>query len=106
MAAEIFRINPGKAFSGTLGPTLLNVIENLNQSFAQLLLLRAAIIQQEDDNSGTDTAFVTPAATFGFVGPDGLTLSSTVAHQAFTEIDSMQNTCAAALQQMCARFKQ
>ncbi len=106
MAATIFRINPSKAFSGTLGPQLLNAIENLNQSFAQLLLLRAALIQQKDGSAGDDTDYVTPAAIFGFVGSDGLTLSSTTAHAAFSEIDSMVAACTASLQQMAARFKQ
>ena len=105
MAAEIFRVIPSKAFSGTLGPQLLNVVENLNQSFAQLLLLRAAMIQEKDGTAGDDTDWVTAAATFGFVDSGG-NLSSAVAHAAFNEIDSMQNTCGASLQQMCARFRQ
>jgi hypothetical protein len=105
MAAETFRVKPSAAFSPTLGPQLLNTLENINQSFAQLQLIRLAMIQQQDDGSGTDSAFVTPASMFGFVDSGG-SLSSTVAHQAFSEIDSFVSNGAAALQQCCARFKQ
>jgi hypothetical protein len=105
MAAQIFRIKPGLAFSPILGPQLLNVIENLNASFSTLLNLRAALIQEKDSALGTDPDYVTPAAIFGFVDGTGA-LSSAVAHLAFTEIDTFVTTAQASLQQMCARFKQ
>lgn len=108
MSAQIFRVNPSKAFSGTLGPQLLNAIENLNQSYAVLLTLRAAMIQQKDANTGgdPDSDYATIAATFGFVGSDGTTLSNAVAHQAFLEIDSMVGNGGPSLTQLAARFKQ
>jgi hypothetical protein len=105
MAAAVYRIDPSKAKSTVLGPQLLNAIEQINQAYAVLLTHRAAMIQQEDGSTGTDTDFVTPAGQWGFVdGNDSI--SSTVAHTAFTAIDSFVTGHGAGLQQMCAQFKQ
>jgi hypothetical protein len=88
-----------------MGQELLAAIEQLSNGFAWYLRLRAAIIQEQDDVTGTDTAFVTPAKQFGFVDAAGA-LSSAVAHAAFTELDAFNTTCASALTQLCARLKQ
>lgn len=106
MAAVIYRINSSKAFSPTMGQALLNVIENLNQSYAQLLLLRAAMIQERDASSGAASDWATMAGVFGFVGSDGATIDNPTAQAAFAAIDTVNTTCTAALQQMCAQFKQ
>lgn len=105
MAAANFRVDASKATSGVMGPGLLNIIETLNQAFAQLLLYRAAMIQQRDASNGVPADWLTMSGIFGFVDNTDA-ISDTVGQAAFAAIDSMQSTCAASLQQMCAQFKQ
>jgi hypothetical protein len=106
MAAQTYRIDLAKANYANLAGQLLNVLENLNQSFVQLQLIRAAMIQQRDSSLGTSADWVTMSQCFGFVDPVLDTISSTIAMSAFTAIDSMNTTCASSLQQTCAQFKQ
>jgi len=105
MAAANFRIDLTKAISPNVAGQLLNVLENINQSFAQLLTIRAAMIQQKDGTSGTASDWVTMSTLFGFVDNTD-TISSTVAMNAFTAIDSFNTSGGPSLTQCCAQFKQ
>lgn len=80
-------------------------MEMLSQSYATARRISNAMIQQRDDPSGTDTAYVTPSQVYGFVDAND-TLSPAVARQAFLELDSMIQAIGPALEQAASRFKQ
>lgn len=105
MAAQNFRIDLAKAVSPNIAGQLLNTLETINQAFAQLLTIRAAMIQEKDGTSGTATDWVTVSNMFGFVDNTDA-ISSTVAMNAFTAIDTFNTSGGPSLQQCCAQFKQ
>ena len=101
MASSLYRVQR----TSTPGTDLLVTLNVINEAFAKLKLLRAAMIQQKDGSAGTAADYVTPAAVFGFVDSDNA-LSSTVAKAAFEELDSFVSNGGPSLEQCCARFKQ
>lgn len=101
MASSMYRVQR----TSTPGTDLLVTLNTINEAFAKLKLLRAAMVQQKDGSAGNATDYVTPAAVFGFVDGNGA-VSSTVAKAAFEEIDSFVGNGGPSLEQCCARFKQ
>ena len=66
MASSLYRVQR----TSTPGTDLLVTLNVINEAFAKLKLLRAAMIQQKDGSAGTAADYVTPAAVFGFVDSD------------------------------------
>jgi len=107
MAANNFKVNPQVALSMTSATRLLNLLDQINRSFAELKLERLAMIQQKDGTAGDETDWVTMSKMYGFVTiatPN--TPSEVVAEAAFAELDSFVGNAAASLEQCCARFHQ
>lgn len=104
MAANLYRIK--QASRPAVGQELLDVLSQINDAFARLKLIRLAMIQEEDDANNNDASFTTVANQFGFVASDGTTITPSVAHAAFLEIDSFVSNGGPSLEQCCARFKQ
>lgn len=107
MAAVLYYMK-GSAGGGNptaLGQDYLDAVRAFADAFNRLGQHRAAMIQQQDDNSGTASDSVTRGNVYGFTDNAG-TVSSTTAHAAFAELDSMYSNDSAAILQFCARFKQ
>jgi hypothetical protein len=104
MASNLYRVRTGTTAT-PMGRELLDTLEQIGDAFARLQRLFAAMTQERDGNAGNDTDFVTPAAVFGFTDASD-TLSSSVAHNAYEEINAFVGNGGPSLQQCCARLKQ
>jgi hypothetical protein len=104
MPTNLYRVRAGA--TGTVsGRELLDTLEALGDAYARVRRILNAMSQQQDGASGTDSDFVTPAATYGFVDAQDV-LSPSTAHQAYLELNAFLASSGPALEQCCSRFKQ
>jgi hypothetical protein len=104
MPTNLYRVRTGA--TGTVsGRELLDTMETLGDAYARIRRIFDAMSQQQDGATGTDSDFVTPAATYGFIDAQDV-LSSPTAHQAYLEINAFLASSGPALEQCCSRFKQ
>ena|ERR1051325_3729171 len=103
MAAAVY---PVKVPQSQQAAELLQLLATINDTYARLLTVRAAMIQEKDGSAGNATDYVTISKRFQFLNADGVTIDSTVAMNAFLELDTFVTNGGPSLQQCCARFKQ